>query len=125
MQQAANAYARVSQTGLSPREVEAAALIKAAARLQAVRDNWEARAGELGDALRFNQKLWTILVTSVTDRNSPVPSEISQNIVNLGLFVFSHTITVQIEPEAAKLGVLVNINRELAAGLRAPVSQAA
>lgn len=125
MQQALNAYARASQTGLSPRELEAAALIKAAARLQALRDDWDVRSADLGEALRFNQKLWTILVTSVTDRDSPVPSDIRQKIVDLGLFIFQHTIAVQIEPEPQKLSVLVNINRELAAGLRSPVPQAA
>jgi flagellar protein FlaF len=125
MQQAMNAYARVSQTALSPRELEATVLMKAATRLQGIRDNWEAKSAELGDALRFNQKLWTILATSVTDRDSQVPPDIRQQIVDLALFIFQHTIDVQIEPEPQKLAVLVNINRELAAGLRPPLPQAA
>ncbi len=125
MQQAMNAYARVSQTALSPRELEATVLMKAATRLQGIRDNWEARSAELGEALRFNQKLWTILATSVTDQNSQVPPDVRQQIVELALFIFQHTIDVQIEPQAQKLAVLVNINRELAAGLRPPVPQAA
>lgn len=125
MHQALNAYARASQAGLSPRELEAAALIKAAARLQGLRDDWEARSADLREALQFNQKLWTILVTSVTDPDSPVPADVRQKIVDLGMFIFQHTISVQIEPAAQKLSVLININRELAAGLRSPVAQAA
>jgi flagellar protein FlaF len=33
-----------------------------------------------------------------------------------------HTITLQVRPEPAKLDVLININRELAAGLRSSLS---
>lgn len=119
MQQAANAYARASQAALSPRELEAAVLIKAATRLQAISDDWDGRRPELGEALGFNQKLWTILVAEVTREDSPVPHDIKQNILNLGMFTFNRTLSLLAEPQAAKLAALVNINREIAAGLRA------
>lgn len=119
MQQAANAYARTSEAVLSPRELEATVLMKAAMRLQAISDDWEGKAGELGDALHYNRKLWTILVTAVTNADSPIPPAIRQSIVDLGLFTFSRTMSVLAEPEAGKLAALVNINREIAAGLRA------
>ena len=44
---------------------------------------------------------------------------IRQNVANLGMFVMNHQRELQISPEARKLDVLININRELAAGLRA------
>ncbi|MDB5511537.1 MAG: flagellar FlaF family protein [Enterovirga sp.] len=119
MQQAAHAYARASEAALSPRELEAAVLIKAASRLQAISDDWEGRRPDLGEALHFNQKLWTILVTSVTDDNNPVPSDVKQSIVDLAMFTFNRTVAVLADPEATKLTALVNINREVAAGLRA------
>ena len=118
MHQAANAYARVSQASLSPRELEATALMKAAMRLQAVRDDWASRRGELSGALDFNQKLWTILATAATDDAGALPSDIRQGVSDLAGFVFNHTFAIIAEPDAAKLGPLVNINRELAAGLR-------
>ena len=119
MQQAANAYARVAQATQSPRELEATILIKAATRLQAIRENWEGRRAELDEALTFNRKLWTILVASVTDADNPLPQAIKNNIANLAMFVFERTITVMVEPAPEKLAALVNINREIAAGLRA------
>src|SRR5918993_129614 len=119
MQQAASAYARVAQATQSPRELEASVLLKAASRLQAVRDDWNGRWGELDEALTFNRKLWTILVTSATDADNPLPLAIKNNIANLAIFVFERTITVMVEPAPEKLGALVTINREIAAGLRA------
>ena len=118
MQQAAQAYARTSQAVSSPREIEAAVLLKAATRLQAIQDDWQGQQTDLGEALHFNRKLWTILVSSVTDPNNPVPSDIRQSIVDLGTFTFNRTMAALAEPDAGKLGALVNINRELAAGLR-------
>ena len=119
MQQAANAYARVAQATQSPRELEAAVLLKAASRLQALRDDWQGRRSDLDEALTYNRKLWTILVTSVTDADNPLPVAIKNNIANLAIFVFERTITVMTEPGPDKLGALVTINREIAAGLRA------
>jgi flagellar biosynthesis activator protein FlaF len=119
MQYAASAYARVAQATQSPRELEANVLLKAASRLQAVSDDWAGRRAELHDALTYNRKLWTILVTSATDAESGLPQPIKSNITSLGMFVFQRTIAIVTEPAPEKLAVLVNINRELAAGLRA------
>jgi flagellar protein FlaF len=118
MQQAANAYAKVAKATQSPRDLEATVLINAATRLQLIRDDWTTRRAELDEALTFNRKLWTILVTSVTDADNPLPQPIKNNIANLAIFVFERTITVMSEPGPEKLGVLVTINREIAAGLR-------
>ena len=51
MQSAAQAYGKVAKEISSPRELEASLLLKAAARLQAVRDAWDQRSGELAEAL--------------------------------------------------------------------------
>ena len=119
MQHGASAYSKVAQVAQSPRELEAAILMKAAARLQAIRDDWAGRKGDLDEALTYNRKLWTILVTSVTDADNPLPLAIKNNIANLAIFVFDRTITMMHEPAPEKLAALVTINREIAAGLRA------
>ncbi|MGL4728408.1 MAG: flagellar biosynthesis regulator FlaF [Bosea sp. (in: a-proteobacteria)] len=118
MQQVANAYARVAQTTQSPRELESSILLKAGMKLQAVKDRWPESENDIDAALTYNRKLWTILVSSVTREESQLPREIKQNIVNLGLFIFKHTFALTIEPDPARLQVLININREIAAGLR-------
>ena len=98
--------------------------MKAATRLQMIRDDWNGRRADLDEALTFNRKLWTVLVTSATDADNPLPQAVKNNIANLALFVFNRTIAIATEPSADKLGVLININRELAAGLRAQAQPA-
>lgn len=117
MQSAAQAYGKVAKETSSPRELEASLLLKAAARLQAIRDAWDQRSGELADALLYNRKLWSIFLTSVTRPDNPLPDVVRQNVANLGLFVMNQTISLTAEPQRDKLVPLISINRELAAGL--------
>lgn len=125
MQQVANAYARTAQSAQSPRELESSILLKAGMKLQSVKDRWPESEPQLDEALTYNRRLWTILVSSVAQENNPLPREIKQNIINLGMFIFNHTINMQIEPDPKRLTVLVNINREIAAGLRGRASDEA
>jgi flagellar biosynthesis activator protein FlaF len=91
--------------------------LKAASRLQAISDGWDGKQNELGDALLYNRKLWTIFLSAVTEDHHPLPAPIRQNVANLGLFVMNQTLSVLDEPRPEKLRPLININRELAAGL--------
>ncbi|WP_395816049.1 flagellar biosynthesis regulator FlaF [Devosia sp.] len=116
---AAHAYQQVGKQTVSPRVLEANLLSRAAAQLQMVRDDWDNRRHELRDALLFNRKLWNIFLTSVTGESSQLPDKLRENIANLGLFVMKQTVSMQDSPVPAKLDTLININRELAAGLRA------
>ena len=117
MHQAAKAYGAIAHQIANPRELEANLLLKAAARLQAVRDGWEQQKGELDDALLYNRKLWSIFLDSVVREDNPLPALIRQNVANLGIFVMNQTLSLVVEPQREKLGTLININRELAAGL--------
>jgi flagellar protein FlaF len=118
MQHAAQTYGAIAKKTASPRELEADLLLTAAARLQAIRDGWDKKHGELDAALLYNRKLWSIFVTSATSPENPLPAAIRQNVANLGLFVFNHTLSVLANPQPERLGSLITINRELAAGLR-------
>ena len=102
----------------SPRELEASLLLKAAARLQAVVDRWDENKSDLNDALTYNRKLWTLFLGSAVDSDNPLPLEIRQNVANLGMYIMSQTVSLTSNPQVSVLRSLVNINRELAAGLR-------
>lgn len=90
-----------------------------AAHLQRIRDDWEEGRPNLFQALQFNRKLWTVFLTSVTGDESTLPTELRENVANLGIYVMKRTLDIQTEPLAEKLDVLININRQLAMGLRA------
>jgi len=117
MQNAAKTYGAIAKQTANPRELEADLLLNAAARLQAIRDSWDGNQSQLDAALLYNRKLWSIFVTSATSPENPLPTGLRQNVANLGLFVFNHTMTVLANPKPENLGTLININRELAAGL--------
>jgi flagellar biosynthesis activator protein FlaF len=121
MQNAASAYARVSQTALSPREAEAAVLMKAARLLQTAKDEWrgEGRGGnDMAEALGFNRKVWTVLATAATEAGSGLPAELRRGMEHLGAFVITRTIAALAAPAPEKVDPLIAINREVAAGLR-------
>lgn len=115
----AAAYQQTTKTVESSREREAALLIKAAANLQAMRDNWPDDIDLLRNALTFNRKLWTIFMTSVTREDNGLPPIAKNNIANLGLFILNETREILLDPvKPQRLEPLININRQLAAGLR-------
>lgn len=112
------AYQQTAKTVETPREREAALLVKAAMSLQRVRDDWENSYPELNTALTFNRKIWTVFLSSVTRDDSPLPPALRQNIANLGIYVMNETREQLEIPNQNKLSSLININRQLAAGLR-------
>lgn len=112
-----NAYSDAQKTAMSPREVEAMALTKAAFLLEEAKkdvDNYQA----FSQALRFNHLLWTIIQTDITDKNNLLPPELKANIMSLSIFVDKQTAKALAEGTAQLLDVLININRNLAEGLR-------
>jgi flagellar biosynthesis activator protein FlaF len=119
MRNAAQAYQAVAKQTSSPRALEADLLLKAAARLKLVQDNWDRSRPDLAKALLYNRKLWTVFLTSATNKENPLPTDVRQNIANLGVYVMNETVACMSDPHAdRRLATLITINRELAAGLR-------
>ena len=120
MSSATRIYKAVSEKIASPRATEADLLIEAALRLQKIQGDWEQLdTNDLDNALRYNRMLWTIFISTVTKEDNPLPAPIRQNVANLGIFVMKHTMSILAEPKPEKLSTLININRNLAAGLSA------
>ncbi|MFC3703193.1 flagellar biosynthesis regulator FlaF [Devosia honganensis] len=120
-QHGAQAYQQTAKVVESPRQRESALLMKAAAGLQRIKDEWSTSTREdLKAALTFNRKLWTIFMSAVTQEDNPLPHEVRQNIANLGMFILNHTreILLDLDPQPNRLDVLVQLNRQIAAGLR-------
>lgn len=68
-------------------------------------------------AVRLNWKLWTIIQADILDDNSALSLELRQNLLNLSNFIDKHTVGIITTPEAGKLGTLIEINKNIAAGL--------
>lgn len=124
MQSAAETYGSVAKTSVSPRELEASLLIKAAAKLQTVKEDGADTRSALNEALNYNQRLWTVFASAVTDPESPLPHAVRENVASLSAFIFAQTMEAMTAPAPHKLSVLININRQIAAGLRGIESEA-
>ena len=118
------AYAQQQKRNLSPREVEAMAFTKAALMLEDAKKLTN-NIAEFSKALRFNHLLWTIIQADLTDPENQLPPEIKANVMSLSIFVDKQTTKALRSSAANDLDVLININRNLAAGLRTSPQAAA
>jgi flagellar protein FlaF len=82
MNNPAQAYARTAQQTLQGRDLEAHVLLKTAATLQGIRDNWDLRQSELPEALLKNRKLWTVFVSAMSAENCEAPVALRSNVIN-------------------------------------------
>ena len=116
---AAKAYDTVSKASMSPRQMEAAILNRAAAMLKAVQDNWDAsdREQKLDEALKYNQRLWSVFQADLADEESPLPKKLREDILSLSIFIDRRTFDLMASPEQEKVTALININQNIAVGL--------
>lgn len=100
----------------NPVQTLAWGLIQAAKRLDDAARYPDDKEGLLA-AVRVNWKLWTIIQADILDDASPLPFEVRQSLLNLSNFIDKHTVGIITTPDAAKLDSLVEINKNIAAGL--------
>jgi flagellar protein FlaF len=116
----AEAYGKVQRSALTDRDAEAAALMQSAAMLKHCQTNWSApdREAHLQKALKLNRRLWSLFQVALADADNPLPKEIRENILRLSLFIDKRTFELMADPAPEKLDILININTNIAAGLK-------
>ncbi len=94
-------------------------LLKAAGLLQDIQNEWDKMDIEvLGETLKYNRQIWMMFYdTAMENPEGNRPNDLRSNIINLANFIFKREIEIMSEPKKEKLDVLININREIAAGL--------
>lgn len=110
------------------RELEAQALLKAARMLQDLQTDWDKRtAGKIEETLKFNRQIWVLFYDNAQKPNATAGRNsvpvLQKNIINLASFVFKRSVDILASPAQDKLSILININREVAAGLMSPSLQ--
>ena len=108
---------RITQTG---RDAEALALTNAALALKKCRDNWSAdtRRVELRKALKRNQQMWSIFQGELARPDHPYSQELRQKLLSLSLFIDKRIFEIMADPSPDKLTAIIDINLNIAAGLR-------
>ena len=114
------AYRTVQKITSSDSEIEALVLTRAAQKLAEVQNNWDApdRDELLDEALRYNQQIWSIFQGELLKEDNPLPRQLRQDILSLSVFIDKRIFEVMNSPAREKLTVIVNINLNIAAGLR-------
>ena len=114
------AYESVNKSTLSGREIEAAVLTKAARKLQLCQDNWDAedRHTHLDLALKFNQRIWSIFQGELAREDNPLPRKLKVDLLSLSAIIDRRIFEIMANPAPEKLTIIININNNIAAGLR-------
>lgn len=115
MRQAAIGYANQPRD-MDPRSTEAWALAEASRRLMAA-----ARADDKGEslreALRLNQRLWSIFQASLIDPECALPKDIRDNVLALSVLMDRNIIQRLADLDGSKIDPIIAINRAIAEGL--------
>ncbi len=113
------AYKTVNKTTMSGRQIEASVLNQAALKLKECQDNWDPddRDERLDAALKFNQQIWSILQGELGKADNALPKQIRQNLLTLSAFIDKRIFEIMAFPSPEKLTIVIDINRNIAAGL--------
>ncbi len=115
-----NPYASQQRTQLEnapPQSAEGWALVETARRLETAKQSPSDTDGIM-TAVRLNWRIWTIIQASLVDPECPLPREIRENLLNLSRFIDRRSAELIANPkDTHKLDVLINIDRQIGAGL--------
>jgi len=117
---ALKAYESVDRTTMSGRETEARVLTQAALKLKNCQDSWHAerREEKLDEALKYTQRIWNIFQAELSNIENPLPLQIKLNLIRLASFIDKRIFETMAFPSPEKLTAIIDINRNIAAGLR-------
>jgi len=113
-------YVGIQKESMSGRELEASVLTKGGLMLKACQDNWDApdREAKMMEAIKYNQKIWSFFQAELSEPTNPLPKKLREDILNLSLFIDKRFFEVMAYPAPEKLTAVIDINFNLAAGLR-------
>jgi len=115
------AYHSVNKTTMPGKETEAAVLNQAAVRLKKSIENWSNTLEQqrmLDEALRYNQRIWTIFQGELANEENPLPKKLRLDLLQLSAFIDRRTFDIMAFPDPGKVTILIDINNNIAAGLR-------
>ncbi|MDD3029507.1 MAG: flagellar biosynthesis regulator FlaF [Alphaproteobacteria bacterium] len=111
----------------SSRDADAQALLSCASRMREAKELLAAdvkskkNLSVYGEALRKNQRLWTIFQVAVTDPSNPLPQSLKNTLFELSRYVDKTSLKAIGKYAPDLVDSLININRILAEGLRKKV----
>lgn len=119
------AYQNASKAAMRGPEIEAAVLTKAALRLKECQNDWDRpdRDKRLYAAIQYNQKIWSVFQAELSETDNPLPKALRLDLLRLGAIVDRRCVETLAFPDPQKLTLLIDINNNIAAGLRQQANQ--
>ena len=111
-------------SGDDARSTEAWALGEASRRL-ALAAKTADKGESLREALRLNQRLWSIFQAALSEPDCPLPKEVRDNVLALSVMMDRHVMARLADLDGSKVGPILDINRAIAEGLAAKSAQPA
>lgn len=113
-------YESANIEGMSQRELEASVLTKAGVMFKRCQENWDAsdRDEKLAEAIKYNQMVWSFFQAELVQPDNPLPKKLREDILSLSVFIDKRLFEVLAYPSPEKLNAVININFNLASGLR-------
>lgn len=121
------AYQSVNKTTMPGKETEAAVLNQAAVRLKKCVEHWSNTLEQqrmLDEALKYNQRIWTIFQGELANGDNPLPKKLRYDLLQLSAFIDRRTFEIMAFPNPEKVRILIDINNNIAAGLRVTPAEA-
>ncbi len=118
--QAASAYGTHAQKHTpDQRELEARVLLKSAKMLADLQNELDSATPDIiEETLKYNRQIWVMFYdTAIENKGADHTADLRSNIINLANFIFKRETEILSTPSKAKFDALININREIAAGL--------
>ncbi len=72
----------------------------------------------LDESLKFNQKIWDVLIADWSNPECSLEDGLRGNLLSLGIFVKKRTFAMLAQPTREGIAVLVEVNDNIASGLR-------
>jgi len=111
-------YKSTHNMTIDNRSIDAQALLNCASRLRIAIDGKGKDMMAYGDAVRYNQRLWTVFRVALSEPDNPLPTSLKNTLFDLGRYIdrVSFQAVMSYSPEI--LDGLINLNRMIAAGLQ-------
>lgn len=116
-------YRKAEKQNLSGKDLEVAVLIKGARLLRECQKSWESYSpkeltARLAEACKYNQRVWAVFQAEALQEDNPLPAALRRNLLLLAGYVDKRLIEVLAYPSPEKLTQIIDINLNIAAGLR-------
>lgn len=115
-------YQKAQKVTETPREMEYRLMAQITAQLTAARDQ-NLKGSDLISTLHRNREMWTTFASDCAVEGNGLPDALRANIISVSLWVGRHTTLVATGRET--VDELINVNRNVMAGLAPAQRQAA